>query len=128
MQPINGMDTFILRNYNMHHPPTNAGVRTRMTSNGFPCDTRLFTASTARLPFPAIPTAGPYYSRVLTASVWSTRLSFASKMLNVTSFSAETGLTVFNFSAEMSAAERSSAGTGAVTCELMPSSKHHFTK
>lgn len=84
-------------------------------------------ASTARLPFSAISTVCPYFSRIFTASFWLTRLSSASRMSNVTSLGADTGLTVFDSRAEMSADDRSCAVTGDVTWELMLLSRHHLT-
>ena len=43
------------------------------------------------------------------------------------SFGAETGETVLDSSAEMSAVERSCAVAGVVTCEEMLLSRHHLT-
>ena len=48
-------------------------------------------------------------------------------MSKVTSFGAATGETVLDSSAEMSAAERSCAVAGVVTCDEMLLSRHHFT-
>jgi hypothetical protein len=99
-----------------------------MISNGrFRC-TRALNASTASDPFSAISTVCPYFSRILTANFWLTRLSSASRMSNITSFVAAAGLTVLDSRAEMSADARSWALTGVVTSELMLLSKHHFTK
>ena len=48
-------------------------------------------------------------------------------MSKVTSFGAATGETVLDSSADMSAAERSCAVAGVVTCDEMLLSRHHFT-
>jgi hypothetical protein len=102
-------------------------THTRMISKGrFRC-TRALKASTASDPFSAISTVCPYFSRILTASFWFTRLSSASRMSNITSFVAAAGLTVLDSRAEMSAEARSWTLTGVVTSELMLLSKHHFT-
>lgn len=98
-----------------------------MSNGRFRC-MRALNASTASDPFSAISTVCPYFSRILTANFWLTRLSSASKMSNITSFVAAAGLTVLDSRAEMSADERSWALTGVVTSELMLLSKHHFTK
>lgn len=103
------------------------GTLTRMISKGFPWATRSLNASTARLPFSAIPTVWPYFSRILTASFWFTKLSSARRMSKVTSLGADTGLTVFDSRAEMRAEERSWAVTWVLTCELILLSKRHLT-
>ena len=96
-------------------------------SNGLFRCTRALNASTASEPFSEISTECPYFSRILTASFWFTRLSSARRMSNVTSFVAAAGLTVLDSSAEISADARSCAVTGVVTSELMLLSRHHFT-
>ena len=92
----------------------------------FDC-TRCLKASTAKLPFSAISTEWPYFSRILTASFWLTRLSSASKMSNTTSLGAETGFAVFDSRAAIKADARSCEVTGVVTWELILLSKHHLT-
>src|SRR5258708_13525473 len=69
----------------------------------------------------------PYFSTILTANFWFTKLSLARRMSNTTSFVAAMGLTVLSSRAEMSAEARSCTLTGVVTSELMLLSKHHFT-
>lgn len=49
-------------------------------------------------------------------------------MSKVTSLGAETGLTVLDSNAEMSAAAKSWAVTGVVTWELILLSRHHLTR
>lgn len=89
--------------------------------------TRCLKASTAKLPFSAISTECPYFSRILTASFWLTRLSSASKMSKTTSLGAETGFAVFDSRAAIKADARSCEVTGVVTWELILLSKHHLT-
>lgn len=101
--------------------------RTRMISNGLFLWILALKASTAKDPFSAISTWCPYFSKILTANFWFTKLSSAIKISYGISFSATTGVTVLDSKALIKADARSAAVTGVVTWEEIELSKHHLT-